>query len=158
MDHTPAPRVLPRELPSEVFLASILGTLRTDGGFARMPNNEDSASPTVRAMQRARRFTWQHARHSLGWSMFESIRISVRLAEAFAQWTRTGDEGIEALGPLLTRVEDEARNPEPISLQVGFVDQLLELSDMPAASEWPLMEYSLEAYRRARTDPRRAAG
>ena len=123
-----------------------------------MPDGEDSASPTVRAMQRARRFTWRHARHSLGWSMFESIRISVRLAEAFARWTRAGDEDIESLGRHLTQVEDEARNPEPISQQVDFVDQLLELSGMPAASDWPLMEFSLEAYRRARRDPRRAAG
>jgi hypothetical protein len=123
-----------------------------------MPDREDAGSSTVRVMQRARRLTWQHARHSLGWSMFESIRISVRLAEAFAQWTRTGGEDIESLGPLLTRVEVEARNPEPISLQVDFVDQLLKLSGLPAASEWPLMEYSLEAYRRAREEPRRAAG
>ncbi len=65
---------------------------------------------------------------------------------------------VESLGPLLTRVENEARNPEPIALQVDFVDQLLELSGVPAASEWPLMEYSLEAYRRARLAPRRAAG
>lgn len=156
MERASAPRTA-RESPCEVFLASIRAALRPGTAFAPMPESEDSASSTVRAMQRARRVTWQHARHALGWSMFESIRISVRLAEAFAGWTRTGDEDIESLAPLLTRVEDEARNPEPISLQVDFVDRLLELSGLPAASEWPLMEYSLEAYRRAREAPRRAA-
>jgi hypothetical protein len=144
MEHGTAPRHS-RDAPSEVFLGSIRGSLRLRTAFPRMPESEDSASSTVRAMQRARRATWQHTRHSLGWSMFESIRISVRLAEAFARWTRTGDEDIDSLGPLLLRVEDEARNPGPISLQVDFVDQLLELSGLPAASEWPLMEFSLES-------------
>jgi hypothetical protein len=157
MEHTPVP-LSAQEQPSEIFLQSVRGSLRLGSAFAPMPEGEDGGSATVRAMQRARRFTWQHARHSLRWSMFESIRISVRLAEAFATWTRTGPADLESLGPMLLGVEREARNPEPISLQVEFVDQLLELSGMSAASEWPLMEYSLEAYRRARLTPRRAAG
>ncbi|HYH82291.1 MAG TPA: hypothetical protein VEX86_20950 [Longimicrobium sp.] len=157
MQHPPAPPT-PRDSPSEVFLASVQGSLRLAGGFQPMPDAEDDRSATVRAMQRARRTTWQHAGHSLGWSMFESIRISVRLAEAFAEWTRAGGGDVESLGAELERVEVEARNPEPISLQVAFVDQLIELSAIPQADEWPLMEYSLEAYRRTRRALLRAAG
>ena len=125
MDHTTAPRLLSRELPSEVFLASILGATQIDAGFACHPRQRGRRQPRARdAAGAALHFG---STRGIPWAgrCGESIRISVRLAEAFAQWTRTGDGDIESLGPLLTPVQDEARNPEPISLQVGF-DQLLE--------------------------------
>ena len=72
----------------QCFLHSVLHSLELRRALAPIPLDEDHAHPTVRALQRGRRHAWLHARHQLHWSMFESIRISVRLAEAFAERVR----------------------------------------------------------------------
>jgi hypothetical protein len=119
-----------------------------------MSSGEDPADPTVRAMQRARRYTWLHARHDLHWSMFESIRISVRLAEAFAEWTRDGAPDLEVLAGLLEQVEREARAPSPVSEELRFVDRLLDVAtvtDLHLAE----MDLAMEAFTRTDAPDRR---
>lgn len=131
----------------ECFHASIRESLEVWPEVLPMPAHEDHGDPTVRAMQRARRLTWLHARHGLGWSMFESIRISVRLAEAFAAWTRAGVPDVAGLGRLLEHVEREAREPASVSEELRFVDGLM---DVAKATDLHLaeMDLAMEAFRR----------
>jgi hypothetical protein len=108
--------------------------------------DEDSGDPTVRAMQRGRRHTWLYARHGLNWSMFESIRISVRLAECFAAWTRWGAPDLDLLAEGLERVENEARSLGPVRDELRFVDQLMRVAtttDLHLAE----MDLAMEAFR-----------
>ena len=130
----------------ECFLRSIHESLQVWPQVLPMPADEDSGDPTVRAMQRARRHAWLHARHGLHWSMFESIRISVRLAEAFAAWTRSGAPDLDVLARGLERVEDEARSLAPVREELRFVDQLMRVAtttDLHLAE----MDLAMEAFR-----------
>lgn len=135
----------------ECFHRSVRESLAVWPQVLPMPAQEDSADPTVRAMQRARRHTWLHARYGLHWSMFESIRISVRLSEAFAEWTRDGAPDLEALAGWLEQVEREARAPVPVSEELRFVDRLL---DVATATDLHLAEMDLAMEAFARTDIR----
>lgn len=140
----------------QCFYDSVLDSLATWPEVLPMPLREDHGDPTVRAMQRARRMTWLHARHGLNWSMFESIRMSVRLAEAFAEWTRAEARALDELALRLERVEHEARQPFPATAELRFVDQLL---DAAGATDLHLaeMDLAMEAYARAEETQRRAA-
>lgn len=140
----------------QCFYQSVLESLAAWPEVLPMPVREDHGDPTVRAMQRARRVTWLHARHELHWSMFESIRVSVRLAEAFAEWTRADARTLDDLAPRLERMEQEARQPFPASTQLRFVDQLLDAAgttDLHLAE----MDLVMEAYARADEARRRAS-
>ena len=99
------PRV-PPATAWECFYRSIRESLEVWPRVLPICADENVADSTVRAMQRARRHAWLHARHGLNWSMFESIRISVRLAEAFAAWTRSGAPDLDVLAASLRRVEN----------------------------------------------------
>lgn len=152
------PSVPPPEAAWERFYDSVQEVLNAWPGVEPIPGYEDSGHPTVRIMQRARRYTWLYARHGLNWSMFESIRISVRLAEAFAEWTRGGAlADMPGLARALEQVENDARQPAPASMELRFVDQLM---DAATATELPLaeMDLALEAFRKAERPARRAAG
>jgi hypothetical protein len=153
----PARQAPPRVAAWERFYESVQESLEARPAVPPMPDYEDGGHPTVRIMQRARRHTWLHARHGLSWSMFESIRISVRLAEAFAGWTRGGAADMAGLARLLERVEKDARQIASASVELRFVDQLM---DAATATDLPLaeMDLALEAFRRAELSPRRAAG
>lgn len=122
-----------------------------------MPEGEDQGDSTVRAMQRARRYTWLHARHQLNWSMFEAIRISVRLAEGFADWTRDGVPDLDVLAVRLEQVERDARRPSPVRDELRFVDQLMNVAtatDLPLAD----MDLAMEAFHEAEKQERARAG
>jgi hypothetical protein len=140
----------------QCFYGSVLDSLALWPEVLPMPPREDQGDPTVRAMQRARRFTWLHARHGLNWSMFESIRMSVRLAEAFAEWTREDVPQLNDLASRLERVEREARQPVSASVELRFVDQLM---DAAKATDLHLaeMDMAMEAFQRADAAHRRAA-
>lgn len=129
------------------FYRCILESLEVWPQVLPIPACEDPGDPTVRAMQRARRYTWLHARHQLSWSMFEAIRISVRLAEAFAEWTRDGAPDVDLLADRLEQVEREVRSAAPVRDELRFVDQLMNAA---TATELPLaeMDLAMEAYRR----------
>jgi hypothetical protein len=140
----------------QCFYGSVLESLAVWPEVLPMPAREHHGDPTVRVMQRARRMTWLHARHGLDWSMFESIRMSVRLAEAFAEWTRTEGRTLDDLARGLERVEHEARQPFPASAELRFVDQLLDAAgttDLHLAE----MDLAMEAYTRADEAQRRAS-
>lgn len=140
----------------QCFYDSVLESLAVWPEVLPMPVLEAHGDPTVRAMQRARRRTWLHARHGLNWSMFESIRMSVRLAEAFAEWTRAEGQTLDHLALRLEQVEHEARQPFPASAELRFVDQLLDAAgttDLHLAE----MDLALEAYTRADEAQRRAS-
>jgi hypothetical protein len=142
----------------ERFYDSVQESLDAWPGVSPIPGYEDSGHPTVRMMQRARRYTWLYARHVLNWSMFESIRISVRLAEAFADWTRAqGVADVAVLARVLEGVENDARQPAAASVELRFVDQLM---DAATATDLPLaeMDLAMEAFRKSELPPRRAAG
>lgn len=140
----------------QCFYQSVLESLAVWPEVLPMPVQEDHGDPAVRAMQRARRTTWLHARHGLNWSMFESIRVSVRLAEAFAEWTRAEARVLDDLALRLERMEQEARQPFPASAQLRFVDQLLDAAGTtdPHLAE---MDLAMEAYVRADEARRRAS-
>jgi hypothetical protein len=140
----------------ECFYESVLEALVGWPVVRPIPGWEDGGNATVRAMQRGRRHTWLHARHVLQWSMFESIRISVRLAEAFAEWTRDGAPDVDALAIRLEQVERESRQAVSARAELRFVDQLL---DAASGTELHLaeMDLALEAFRKADTPDRRAA-
>lgn len=121
----PSPPKAP-EPASRVFLRSVEESLALRSRIGPMPEGEDPANPTVRAMQRARRRTWLHARYLLGWSMFEAIRLSARLAEAFAEWTRTDTPDVDGLGDALERVEREMLEPASLRERIRFLDHLLD--------------------------------
>ena len=115
------------------------------GRVMPLPEQEDPAHPGVRAMQRGRRFAWMHARHVAGLSMFESIQLSQRLAEAFARWTRSDDATVEALRRSLRETEQEARKVEPIRMRADFVEALeTQCRRDGSRSIW---EVALDAYR-----------
>lgn len=140
----------------ECFHHSVQESLAVWPQVLPIPDWEDAGDPTVRAMQRARRYTWLHARHALGRSMFESIRISVRLAEAFGEWTRAGAPDMGALADRLEQVEAEARQPGPVSDELRFVDQLMSVAtatDLHLAD----MDLAMEAFRKTATPARHAA-
>jgi hypothetical protein len=140
----------------ECFYRSIRESLDVRPQVLPMPPGEDPGDPAVRMMQRARRHTWLHARYDLHWSMFESIRLSVRLAEAFAEWTRADAPDLEVLAGLLEQVEREARALAPVSEELRFVDRLL---DVATATDLHLAEMDLAMEAFARTDaPGRRTG
>jgi hypothetical protein len=113
-----------------------------------MPDRENHADAMVRAMQRARQLTWLHARYALGWSMFESIRISVRLSDVFLDWTRSGDPDLAELGLALETLEHVARSSGSVTHELNFVHQLMDVAD---STELQLveMDFALEALRRS---------
>lgn len=140
----------------ECFYRSIRDSLDVWPQVLPILADDNSGDPTVRAMQRARRHAWLHARYGLHWSMFESIRISVRLAEAFAAWTRSGAPDLRVLADGLERVEDEARRLAPVREELCFVDQLMRVAtttDLPLAD----MDLALEAFRTIDVQERRMA-
>lgn len=142
----------------ECFARSVGESLALWPRVLPIPDWEDPGDPAVRAMQRARRYTWLHARHGLNWSMFEAIRISVRLAEAFAEWTRDGAPALDVLADRLRQVEQDARQAAPMRAELRFVDHLM---DAATTTELRLadMELALEALREAeKPEPARAAG
>ena len=140
------PRV-PPATAWECFYRSIRESLEVWPRVLPICADENVADSTVRAMQRARRHAWLHARHGLNWSMFESIRISVRLAEAFAAWTRSGAPDLDVLAASLRRVENEARSLSPGREELRFVDQLMRVAtttDLHLAE----MDLAMAAYRK----------
>ena len=140
----------------QCFHDSVAESLRLWPGVHPMPDGEDPTDAIVRVMQRARRYTWLHARHMLGWSIFESIRISARLAEVFGGWTRGESPELGELGRLLRAAEDEDRPPHLASLELRFVGQLMDsavTTDLPLAD----LELALDAYEKARAAERRTA-
>jgi len=140
----------------ECFHQSIDDSLLLWPGVHPMPLSEEHGDAMIRAMQRARRYTWLHARHVLGWSMFESIRISVRLAEVFGAWTREQSPELARLGERLARMEGEARPPHMASLELRFVNNLMDSAvrtDLPLAD----MELALDAYEKTEAAERLAA-
>jgi hypothetical protein len=139
----------------ECFLRSIRESLEVWPQVMPILADENSGDSTVRAMQRARRHAWLHARHGLHWSMFESIRISMRLAEAFAAWTRSGAPDLNILAQGLERVEDEARSLSPVREELRFVDQLMRVAtttDLHLAD----MDLAMVAFRETDVPGRRA--
>lgn len=137
-----------RLAPWECFFVSISDSLRLYPGIHPMPGDEDHADAMVRMMQRARRHTWLHARYEMGWSMFESIRISVRLADDFATWTRSDAPVLAELGHALEKLEQVARGSASVTSELSFVHQLMDVAD---STELQLveMEFALEALRRS---------
>jgi hypothetical protein len=123
---------------------------------APLPEAEDTSNVTVRAMQRARRRTWLHARYLLGWSMFEAIRLSARLAEAFAAWTRGARPDVARLGRELERVETEMREPASLRERIRFLDHLLDAVARDRNRDE--MALALEAFGRTEPPARKAAG
>ncbi|HEU4452431.1 MAG TPA: hypothetical protein VFR81_05195 [Longimicrobium sp.] len=144
-----------RIAPWEAFLHSVEDSLRLRPNLRPMPEWEDHGDATVRAMQRARRQTWLHARYALGWSMFESIRIAVRLSEAFIGWTRRGERGLDELAAELEEVAKVARGSSSARGELGFVHQLLAVAE---STELHLveMDFALEALRRSEAGERMA--
>lgn len=146
----PLPNEARRLAPWECYLRSISDSLRLRPDVHPIPGDEDHADAMVRTMQRARRHTWLHARYELGWSMFESIRISVRLSDVFLAWTRSDDPTLVELGPALEKLEHVARNSASVTSELNFVHQLM---DVAGSTELQLveMEFALEALRRSET-------
>jgi hypothetical protein len=138
----------------ECFHHSVDESLALFSDVHPMPAAEAHGDSMVRAMLRARRYTWLHARHVLGWSMFESIRMSVRLAEAFGAWTRERNPQRGELAGRLKRVEAEARQPQLASMELRFVNHLM---DSAVSTELPLaaMELALYAYEKTQAAERR---
>lgn len=140
----------------QCFHRSVVDSLAVWPKVLPMPLREDHGDPTVRAMQRARRMTWLHARHGLHWSMFESIRMSARVAEAFAEWTRVEARTLDDLALRLERVEHEARQPFAASVELRFVDQLLDAAGTTGL-HLAEMDLATEACTRADEAQRRAS-
>ena len=144
------------ELASRIFLRSVEESLALRPRIVPMPEGEDPANPTVRAMQRARRRSWLHARYLLGWSMFEAIRLSARLAEAFAEWTRGTNPDVGGLGDTLQRVEREMLEPASLRERIRFLDHLLDAVGRDRDRDE--MALALEAYDRTEAPARQAGG
>jgi len=144
----PLPNEARRLAPWECYFQSISDSLRQLPGVHPMPDREDHGDAMVRTMQRARRHTWLHARYAMGWSMFESIRISVRLSDVFGAWTRSGDPTLADLEPALETLEHVARSSASVTHELIFVHQLMDVAE---STELQLveMEFALEALRRA---------
>lgn len=127
MSDTPRPNKLQETW--EVFFEAVRDSYLTCKGVTPLPQAEDHGHAGVRAMQRGRRCAWMHARHVRGLSMFESIRLSQRLAEAFAQWTRSrGFPSADDLRRTLRRTEARARQPESLEIHAAFVEAFARLS------------------------------
>lgn len=141
-----------------MFLEAVRESYLSRQGFAitPLPQNEDGGHAGVRAMQRGRRCAWLHARHVLGLSMFESIRLSQRLAEAFGDWSRSRgfpDEG--ELTSTLRRTETAARQPASLETHAAFVEAFARLSGREVYQS--PMDTALDAFR-ALDPPLRAGG
>lgn len=137
----------------EVFFEAVRGAYSGGRRPTPVPEREDPAHPGVRAMQRGRRCAWTHARHVRGLSMFESIRLSERLAEAFCEWSRFGPDGEGGLEEALRRTEEEARNPAPLEAHAAFVEAFARLSGRESYGS--PMETALDALREVRPKARR---
>jgi hypothetical protein len=130
----------------EVFFEVVRDAWTARRSPAPLPHTGDHAHPGIRAMQRGRRCAWMHARHVRGLSMFESIRLAERLAEAFAEWSRSGGEPREEdLADALRRTEAEAREPAPLETHAAFVEAFARLSGREAYGT--LMDTALDAFR-----------
>lgn len=113
----------------EVFFEAVRDSFLGCKDITPLPQHEDHGHVGVRAMQRGRRCAWMHARHVRGFSMFESIRLSQRLAEAFAEWTRSrGFPSTDDLTKTLRRTEAKARRPESLEIHAAFVEAFARLS------------------------------
>jgi hypothetical protein len=113
----------------EVFFEAVRDSYQASQGITPLPESEDHRHAGVRAMQRGRRCAWMHARHVRGFSMFEAIRLSQRLAEAFAEWSRSrAFPSEEELTDRLRRTEAGARKPEPLDTHAAFVEVFARLS------------------------------
>ncbi|HEX8271344.1 MAG TPA: hypothetical protein VF615_01760 [Longimicrobiaceae bacterium] len=140
----------------EVFFEAVRGAYSSGRHPTPIPEREDPAHPGVRAMQRGRRCAWTHARHVRGLSMFESIRLSERLAEAFCEWTRSGADGEVELAEALRRTEEEARSPAPLEAHAAFVEAFARLSGRESYGS--PMDTALDALRELRRRRSREAG
>jgi hypothetical protein len=130
----------------EVFFEAVRESFLKCKGITPLPENEDHGHVGVRAMQRGRRCAWMHARHVRGFSMFESIRLSQRLADAFAQWTRSrGFPSADDLRRTLRRTEAGARQPESLETHAAFVEAFARLSGRE--SYGTPMDTALDAFR-----------
>lgn len=112
-------------VPAETFFAAILGRMELRGVVEPCPAAEDPGHPTVRMLQRARRQTWLHARHVLGWSMFRAVRVSQRLGETFAEWSRSGGD-MEGLRAALVGTSGRLSGAEPLHEHLRFLDSLID--------------------------------
>ncbi|HEU0077033.1 MAG TPA: hypothetical protein VFQ76_05245 [Longimicrobiaceae bacterium] len=143
MSETPRPSKLQETW--EVFLEVVRDSYLAARGITPLPSSEDHAHPGVRAMLRARRCAWMHARHVRGFSMFESIRLSQRLAEAFAEWTRSrAFPGEDELTRTLRRTEAQARQPASLETHAAFVEAFARLSGRDGYGS--LMDTALDAF------------
>ncbi len=139
----------------EVFFEAVRDYCLTSKGMTPLPETEDHGHAGVRAMQRGRRCAWMHARHVRGFSMFESIRLSQRLAEAFADWSRSlGFPGEDELTSTLRSTEAGARQPASLETHAAFVEEFARLSGREGHGT--SMETALDAFRAL--DPPRQAG
>lgn len=130
----------------EVFLEAVRDSCPGGRGLMPLPQAEDGRHAGVRAMQRGRRCAWMHARHVRGLTMFESIRLSQRLAEAFAEWSRSrAFPGEEELTGALRLTESRARQPEPLEAHAAFVDAFARLSGRESCGS--PMDTALDALR-----------
>lgn len=143
----------PRQQTWEVFLNAVEAYCPDPDRLGAVPRTEDAGDHGVRAMQRARRFAWMHARHAMGMSVFESIRLSQVLAEGFATWSRSGrGRDYAALGERLREIEEQARRPRPLTEHTAFIDAYsLEMGkeDARSAMDAALRAYDSLARRRA---------
>ncbi|MEW5929528.1 MAG: hypothetical protein AB1941_18895 [Gemmatimonadota bacterium] len=139
----------------EVFFEAVRGAYSSGRHPTPIPEREDPAHPGVRAMQRGRRCAWTHARHVRGLSMFESIRLSERLAETFCEWSRSGPDGEAELEEALRRTEAEARSPAPLETHAAFVEAFARLSGRESYGS--PMDTALDALRELRPQGRREA-
>lgn len=139
----------------EVFFEAVRDSYLAGKGITPLPEGEDHGHVGVRAMQRGRRCAWMHARHVRGLSMFESIRLSQRLAEAFAKWSRShGFPRVDDLTDRLRRTEARARQPVSLETHAAFVEAFARLSGRE--SYGTPMETALDAF--LALDPPRQAG
>ncbi len=139
----------------EVFLEAVRDSFLASKGITPLPKTEDHGHAGVRAMQRGRRCAWMHARHVRGFSMFESIRLSQRLAEAFGEWSRSrAFPGEDALTNSLRRTEAKARQPESLEIHAAFVEAFARLSGRESYGS--PMDTALDAFRAL--EPVRNAG
>jgi hypothetical protein len=88
--------------------------------------------------------------------MFEAIRLSACLAEAFADWTRAREPDLGRLGESLERVEREMREPASLRERIRFLDHLLDAVARDRNRDE--MALALEAFGRTEPPARKAAG
>jgi hypothetical protein len=139
----------------EVFFEAVRDSYLAGKGITPLPESENQGHAGVRAMQRGRRCAWMHARHVRGFSMFESIRLSQRLAEAFGEWSRSrAFPSVDELTNRLRRTEAVARQPESLETHAAFVEAFARLSGRE--SYGTPMDTALDALRTL--DPPRQAG